>query len=76
MTGQWNYFAFGSNLHHTVLEGRRQVSPLAESPGYVDDYRLAFNILGFGPVEPSFASIEPATGDRVRAMGSLTGHRR
>jgi len=64
-TGTWRYFAFGSNLNRSVLEGRRQVTPLSQRAGYVDDYRLAFNLLGIPGFEPSFASVEPAKGHKV-----------
>jgi len=66
--GSWKYFAFGSNLHTSVLEGRRGIFPLQQSPGYVDDYRLAFNILGVPLIEPSFASVEYCPGEQVHGM--------
>jgi gamma-glutamylcyclotransferase len=57
------YFAYGSNLATSVREGRRQLRPLTTEAGLVRDQRLAFNVPGFGPMEPAFASIAPSPGD-------------
>lgn len=56
------YFAYGSNLAASVREGRRQLRPLSTSCGFVRDARLAFNMPGFGPAEPAFASLQAAPG--------------
>ena len=57
------YFAYGSNLARSVREGRRQLTPLSSAAGFVRDERLAFNVPGFSPAEPSFASIQPQKGE-------------
>jgi len=57
------YFAFGANLATSVREGRRGLQPLAVSPGFVRGERLAFNMVGFSPSEPAFASIVPSEND-------------
>ena len=57
------YFAYGSNLATSVREGRRSLRPLTAAPGLVRDERLAFNMPGFSPLEPAFASIAPAPGE-------------
>ena len=57
------YFAYGSNLAESVREGRRGLSPLSTEAGFVRDHRLAFNVPGFAPTEPAFASIAPANGE-------------
>lgn len=41
------YFAFGSNMATSVLNGRRQCTPLAAAPAIAPGYTLAFNIRGF-----------------------------
>lgn len=56
------YFAYGANLASTVREGRRQLRPLSTACGFVKDSRLAFNMPGFGPAEPSFASLRTSPG--------------
>lgn len=57
------YFAFGSNLAASVREGRRGLTPVSSSPGLVRSARLAFNLPGFSPREPAFASLA-TTDDR------------
>merc|ERR1719424_270716 len=57
------YFAYGSNLAASVREGRRKLSPISAAPGFVKDHRLAFNMPGFSPSEPAFASIARAPGE-------------
>ena len=57
------YFAYGSNLAAAVREGRRKLQPVSAAPGFVKDHRLAFNVPGFSPTEPAFASIARAPGD-------------
>ena len=57
------YFAYGANLATSVREGRRKLSPLSTEVGLVRDARLAFNMIGFGPAEPAFASLQPMNGE-------------
>eukprot|EP00899_Mesostigma_viride_P024271 jgi/Mesvir1/5028/Mv02236-RA.1 len=63
------YFAFGANLNQRVLRGRRGITPLAQEPAVLKQYRLAFNMLSLSALEPSFASVEPsAAGDEVHGV--------
>lgn len=57
------YFAYGSNLARSVIEGRRRLRPLSTAPAVAHDERLAFDIPGFGILEPAFASLAQAPGD-------------
>jgi hypothetical protein len=59
------YFAYGANMAKSVREGRRRLVPLSTAPGFVRDERLAFNVPGFGPAEPAFASIQRAKGEEI-----------
>jgi len=61
--GKVRYFAFGSNLLRSKMEGRGDTEILECSPAVVADHRLAFNMRMFPPLEPSMASIEPSSGD-------------
>ena len=56
------YFAFGSNLLRSKMDGRGDTQVLEVEKAIVDDHRLAFNMRMFPPLEPSMASIEPARG--------------
>jgi hypothetical protein len=55
------YFAYGSNMNSSVMKGRRALDPISQTPAFCAGHRLAFSALGFPPLEPSFASIEPST---------------
>ena len=57
------YFAFGSNLLRSKMDGRGKTGVLDVVPAVVRDHRLAFNMRMFPPLEPAMASIEPAAGD-------------
>ena len=56
------YFAFGSNLLRSKMEGRGDTEVLECVPAIVSDHRLAFNMRMFPPLEPSMASLEPSAG--------------
>lgn len=58
------YFAYGSNLHQRIFIERRQMHPLDARWGWVDGYRLCFNI-PVGPGERGVANIEPEIGARI-----------
>lgn len=62
-SGLW-YFAYGSNLHRSIFIERRQMRPLETRWGWLDGYRLAFNI-PIGPGERGVANIEPDIDARV-----------
>lgn len=61
------YFAFGANMCSSVLRTRR-VSPLSSEAARLDGFRLVFGEPGFPPLEPVFASIEPAEGEAVHGV--------
>ena len=64
-----SYFAFGSNMASSVIEGRRRLTPLApQQPALVRGYELAFTLPGFPPLEPAFASIEAAAGEECHGV--------
>ena len=67
------YFAFGSNLLRSKMDGRGQTEVLECEPAVAKDYRLAFNMRMFPPLEPSMASIESSLGDECEgALYTLT----
>lgn len=64
--GLVRYFAFGSNLLRSKVEGRGADGPIAPTACYaavVRGHRLAFNMRMFPPLEPAMASLEPCEGD-------------
>ena len=65
------YFAFGSNMCATVREDRRRLRPLSIAPGFVRGERLAFNMIGFSPLEPAFASIMPSSNKDDECHGGV-----
>lgn len=58
------YFAYGSNLHRSIFIERRQMQPLDVRWGWLERYRLCFNI-PVGPGERGVANIEPAASLRI-----------
>jgi hypothetical protein len=60
------YFAIGSNLSRKKLENRgingTKIDILSMEAGYVTNYRLAFNLRGFPPIEPGMGALEPIDG--------------
>jgi gamma-glutamylcyclotransferase len=71
-SGLW-YFAYGSNLHSSIFVERREMRPLATRWGWLDGYRLCFNI-PIGPGERGVANIEPDIGARVCGALYLLTH--
>lgn len=57
------YFGIGSNMLRSKLENRglnsSKIDVIEMEPGYVPNYRLAFNMRGFAPLEPGMGSLEP-----------------
>mmetsp|Transcript_40579 Transcript_40579/g.127928 ORF Transcript_40579/g.127928 Transcript_40579/m.127928 type:complete len:220 (-) Transcript_40579:1441-2100(-) len=51
--------------------GLRQVKPIKACPGFVKEYKLAFNLLGTPGIEPSFASAEPSDKEDDELHGVL-----
>ena len=64
-----SYFAFGSNMASSVLEGRRGLRPLApRQRALARGFKLAFTLPGFAPLEPAFASLEEAAGEECHGV--------
>jgi hypothetical protein len=55
-----NYFAYGSNLHKSVFEGRRRIKPADSTPAVLPGWKLTFAQPGLPYSEPCFAAVEPA----------------
>jgi hypothetical protein len=56
------YFGLGSNMSRKKLENRSsegKIRLLRMEAAIVKDYRLAFNMRGFPPIEPGMGSLEP-----------------
>jgi cation transport regulator ChaC len=58
------YFGYGSNMAPAIFLERRGMRPLATQWGWLDDYRLCFNI-PIGPGERGVANLERAAGSRT-----------
>ena len=60
------YFGLGSNMLRSKIENRAvcgsKIHIKSMQPALVKNYRLAFNMRGFPPLEPGMGSLEP-TGD-------------
>jgi cation transport regulator ChaC len=61
------YFAYGSNMHDAIFLERRQMHPLATRWGWLDHYRLCFN-LPVGPGERGAANLEAEAEARTCGM--------
>lgn len=55
------YFAYGSNMTGSIFLERRGMQPLAARCGWLEGYRLCFNI-PVGPGERGVANVEPLAG--------------
>ena len=57
------YFGIGSNMLKSKVINRglngSKIEIIDMQPGYVRNYRLAFNVPGFPPLEPAMGGIEP-----------------
>lgn len=62
------YFAYGSNMHKSVFQGRRMIKPAESLPAVLPGWRLTFNQPGLPYSEPAFAAVEP-----VIASGGANG---
>jgi len=58
------YFGYGSNMSRAIFLERRTMRPLAARRGYLEDYRLCFNI-PVGPGERGVANLEALVGART-----------
>jgi cation transport regulator ChaC len=64
------YFAYGSNLSQATFTGRRGIRPLQKRRGWLEGYRLCFDI-PIGPGERAVANICAATGARTYGAAYL-----
>ena len=62
------YFAFGSNLLASKMDGRGDTEVIARTRAAVAEHRLAFNMRMFPPLEPAMASIEPSSGETCEGV--------
>src|SRR6185436_11277275 len=67
------YFAYGSNMSPATFVGRRGMRPLATRWGWLDGYRLRFD-LPIGPGERGCANVEPAAHARVAGVVYRISH--
>jgi 2-hydroxychromene-2-carboxylate isomerase len=67
------YFAYGSNMSPGTFVERRRMQPLATRWGWLDGYRLCFD-LPIGPGERGCASVTAAPGSRVAGVLYQLGH--
>ncbi|HUE31055.1 MAG TPA: gamma-glutamylcyclotransferase family protein, partial [Verrucomicrobiae bacterium] len=58
------YFGYGSNMSRAIFCERRGMRPLATRWGWLEGYRLAFD-LPIGPGERAVANIQPQAGART-----------
>jgi hypothetical protein len=65
--GVW-YFAYGSNLHPSKRRVRANLEPQAFIRALVRDWRLAFDMPGVPPAEPSMANLRPCAGAVVHGL--------
>jgi len=58
------YFGLGSNMSRKKLENRglngTKIEALSFEAAVVPNFRLAFNMRGFPPIEPGMGSLEPS----------------
>lgn len=67
-----HYFGLGSNMSRKKIENRglngTKIEVLSMEAAVVPNYRLAFNLRGFPPLEPGMGSLEPADADSTRLL--------
>lgn len=61
----YNYFAFGSNMCSSTMTKLRSLNPVFSSAAVLPRHNLRFNIPGTSFIEPSWASVEPASDSEV-----------
>lgn len=65
-----HYFGLGSNMSRKKLENRglngTKIDILKMEAAIVPNYRLAFNLRGFPPMEPGMGSLEPVEANSTR----------
>lgn len=62
------YFAYGSNLSPEKRRRRAGISELDTRPARVAGWRLAFDMPGIPPAEPSMANLRSADGEAVHGV--------
>ena len=66
------YFGLGSNMSRQKLENRSicgtKIHIQRMEPAVVSQYRLAFNLRGFPPLEPGMGSLEPVNSDSAALL--------
>ena len=76
------YFGLGSNMLRSKVENRgvggnetekKKIDLLSMEPAYIDNYRLAFNLKGFPPLEPGMGTLEPVHDDNNNNNNSCDG---
>jgi len=67
-----HYFGLGSNMSRKKIENRglngTSIEILNMEAAVVPNYRLAFNMRGFPPLEPGMGSLEPVETDSTRIL--------
>ena len=67
------YFGLGSNMLRSKLENRsvcgKKIVIKSMEPAFVENYRLAFNMRGFPPLEPGMGSLEPVNSNKKDRKG-------
>ena len=61
------YFAYGSNMARAIFLETRKMQPLASHGGWLDDFRLCFNI-PIGPGERGVANVIAEAGARTHGV--------
>jgi cation transport regulator ChaC len=64
------YFAYGSNMSPAIFRERRGMEPLETHAGFVDGYRLAFDI-PVGPGERAVANVALDAAARIHGVAYL-----
>lgn len=64
-TGDIYYFAYGSNMSSRYLYNMRNVLPVRSEFGYIEDYQVSIMQPGINFLEPGFAQLHSAMGNRA-----------
>lgn len=67
-------FAYGSNMNHAVLTGRRKICPAESIPAVLSGWQLTFDLRGIPAVEPAFGNIKPNPAAEIHGVAhKITG---
>lgn len=61
-------FAYGSNMHPSVLSGRRKIHPKESIPGVLEGWQLTFDLRGVPGVEPCFGNIKENPNSEIHGV--------